>query len=237
MAAKIILDEQGVLNLLEEIKDNGKVNLRYYLNEELESYYHRFVKKLQIIKENFPDNYIEFVNNINSNYIEFKERVKTVLLYMCVLKKYGIELEDGTFRNFDFFDFYLLKNRYFENFYKKDLIPILEELIKENRGTRLNIDNIFEIRYLINTTTGEYCSDNYNSIDLPISKELILNQKDELDINEKEYLITFMENNGIPFTLGNYRFGVMKMLKQRNTTNNLFDLNIYLDCNARVRKK
>lgn len=234
MATKFILTEKNVLNLLEKINEKGIINLREYLNNELNSNYPNFIKKLKIIKEKYPEKYDNFVYTIVNNYEEYKEIVKIVFIYMSVLIKNGIELEDGSFRNFDLFDYYQLKNKYFENFYKKDLLPILDELVRECRFNRLEFNNVDDIRKFLNSETIYY-SNSY--VDSPVSKKTILISNDGLEIDEKEYLIKFMEDNNVTFTYGNYVLGLKKMLQQRQTKNNIFDLDIYLDCYAKTRKR
>ena len=87
MSLKIILDEQGVLNLLEEINNKGIINLRYYINVELESNYLKFEKKLEVIKEKYPAIYNEFIDSFDDNYKKFKETAKQTFIYMSNLIK------------------------------------------------------------------------------------------------------------------------------------------------------
>lgn len=234
MSKKMIITEEYILKILEEINESKIINFRYFITNELQLNYQTFEKKLKLIKEKYPNIYNDFVDNINNNYENFKQIAKKAFIYMSKLIKKGIELEDGTFRSFDLFDYYILRNKYLENFSKKDLISILEELKKENIGIGLGLEKEDEIRLFINSDTPK-CENTY--IICPISKNTILSAKDELNMEEKEYLVRFMEENNVTFNYGNYRFGVMKLLQQRNTINNLFDLNINLDCNTRVRKK
>ena len=111
-------------------------------------------------------------------------------------------------------------------------MPICEELINEVKYDYKELDYNY-LRVMI----GSACSKvlvNYEAIDLKVDKEMIYEDKNnDLTLQEKEYLISFMENINIPFTLGNYTFGTKKMIKQRNTNNNLFELNIYQEYDNR----
>ena len=227
MNSKVMLTDKSMLDLMKVIVEKKVVNVRHFLISEYNMNYTRYLKKLPVIKERYPDIYEEYEKELNKNFSLFKEDVKTVFLSILLMKKNGIKLNDNTYRKFDLFDFYNLKNKYFNDFNKKELIPIYEELIREIKYEYIDID-FNDLRIMINYTLGN-SSFKYDSIDLLICKEIIYNNNDELTMKEKEFLVSFMEKNNIPFTLGNYNFGMKKLLRQRNGNNNLFNLSICID--------
>ena len=121
------LKEKSVLQIMHYIIDNSIVNIRYFINKELKLNYNTYQKCLLRIERKYPDIYYKYKQVVDDNYYMFKENAKAVFLYILILKKDGIELEDGNFRKFDIFDYYILKNKYFCNFTKMDLLPIYDE--------------------------------------------------------------------------------------------------------------
>ena len=232
--SKIILNDNNVLKLMKYIVENNIVNVRHYLNNELNSSYPRYLLKLDKIKEKYPDLYLQYEKNLQDNYNIVKENIKIIFLYIATYKKYGILYEDGFKRKFDYFDMYVLYNKYFYNFKKKELLKILEELDKQLIYMNLRL-NLLDVRYLINMMFNKTMT--IDRFDVYINKDYIYNEKESgLDLEEKDKLVSFINENKIPLNLGNYNFGSKKMIKQRNNPNDLFNLNMPMIDNTKKIK-
>ena len=226
---KIILNEVNVLNIMKDIITNRIDNVQYYITNVLNLNYKKYLLKVDVIKEKHPDLYLEYEEKVKEYYNEVKENIKIAFLYIATYKKYGIIYSDGSERKFDYFDMYVICNKYFNNYKKSDLLKILEELDKELIYMNLKL-NLLEVRFLINMMYNKTVT--IDRFDVHLNKEYVYNEElNGLNIDEKRKLISFIEENNIPFTLGNYNYGSKKMIKQRNNKNDIFKIEFPINSN------
>ena len=221
----IIIDENNVMLIMKFIAENNISNVRYYLSNDLGIIPNRYYSKVKEIAIRYPKFYNYYEKNLEKNINNMKEKLKYILLYIGTFMKYGIELEDGTFRNFDIFDWYNIKNKYFDNLNRNEISKIIDELSKDPVVRQTQID-MFYIRKLI--------SQSYNDEPIRYSflmhRDSVINDKlNGLTEEENIFLVDFMEENNIPLSHKNYAFGVNKMFQQRVNKNDIFILNLFIE--------
>lgn len=233
----IIVDEENVMEIMELIMDNNVSNVRYYITNELNINSNRFNNKLKIIETKYPRYYEKYNNIVNYNKEKMKEKLKYILLYIGTFMKYGIELDDGTFRNFDIFDWYIIKNNYFDNLNRVEISNIIDELSKDSviRYTKIDL-------YYIRKMISQAYNDGPGGYSFLMHRDTIFNDKlNGLTEEEAIFLVEFMEKNNIPLSHKNYAFGVNKIFQQRNNSNDIFKLDLIIENEekgiSRERKK
>lgn len=216
--------EENVIMIMNKIIANEISNVRYFVSKELGMQMNKFNQKLKDIQIKYPKFYDYYNNVVQANVSKKKEELKDIIYYIDTLMKYGIELEDGSFRLFDEIDWLVIKNKYFDNLLRTEISAIFDELIKDSSLVLDNI-NLYNVRLMVSRTyeNNATCSTLYQ---VEIPKTTILNNLDKLTQEEAEFLFKFFEDNKIPFNLYNYEYCVQKLIMQRNTKNNLFDIEI-----------
>ena len=143
--------------------------------------------------------------------------------------KYGIELEDGTFRQYDIFDWFVMKKNYFDNLNRKELSVIIDELSKDPIIIKAKV-NIFEIRKLISVSYN----DSPGSYGYIIHRDIILNDEESgLTVEERKFLLDFFDKYDIPRKYDNYLLFKEKLKKQRTNPNDLFYFNLFIEENPK----
>lgn len=229
----VVCSEDNVMLIMKKIIENAITNERNFVSTDIGMLHTSFNKKLAIIKEKYPEFYKQYETILNQNIEEKKEEIKVMLYYINSLMKYGIELEDGTFRKFDIFDFHILKKKFFDNLNRTEISLIFDEVIKES--TIYNNINIIDLRIMLSQSFNNTprC---FGINSLQITKNSILNNLNIITKEEAEFLVEFFEEYNIQFNEGNYYLFTKKLLEQRKTNNDLFKLEIPLVKNKALIK-
>lgn len=230
---KIIMNKNNVMLLMKYIIDNRISNVRYFISNELKLNHGAYVNGLKRIAIENTDFYNYYNKVLNESKSEKLQNINYALEEMGKLMNNGIELEDGSYREFDMYDWFIIKNKYFDNLNRIEISKILNDFGNSFIIYKEDI-NFFELRAMISNAFG----DSLSSYSEPIYKEYILKDKfNNLTEDETLKLLNFMVKNNVPFNYRNYCFGVEKMKKQRNFTNDIFKLNIDIDKNKKLIKK
>lgn len=205
--------------------------MNFIIENEISNVAHLFSKQLHLSLSSYYNGLKKFKLSNPSYYAYYEEKLKsykervhnniiTSLLYMGTLMKYGVELEDGSFREFDLFDWFVIKNKYFDNLNRRDISKILDLLSADFIIEELDI-KFNNLRTLISKSYGD-CSDTYSFF---IDKAVILmDNYCGLTADERVELIEFMQNNNIPFNHDNYQFGIKRMMQKRVIANDSYPI-------------
>lgn len=230
---KVKINLKNTMKIMYLIVVNEITNVYYYVKNDIGVDPCKFNVNLRIIENNFPDYYKYYKMNLDNNINIRNEKLSNILLYIGTLMNYGVELEDGTFRNFDKFDWYQIKNKYFDNLSRTEISKIIDSLSKDDIILEANI-NMYELRKMISKCYGNAPS----KFEYTMCKEEVINDKNYgLSIDEAKKLVDFMNKNNIPVVHCNYDFGVEKMICQRENNNDLFNLNLHIPIKKRGNYK
>ena len=223
----IIMSRANVSLLMIYVMENKISNVGHFISKDLNlniSGYNSVVRKF---KTEFPVFYNYYNYILENSKLQTKERIKDALLYIGLLMKNGIELEDGTFRQFDLFDWFIIKNKYFDNLCRQEITKILDEFNYDSAMYCENI-NLFELRKFISRAYG----DSLQNYSMPIYEDYeYKNVRNLITKEEYDNLIQFMKLHNIPLSKRNFDFGVDKIRAQRNNPNNLFEINNNIEHN------
>ena len=225
----ISVNESNVMEIMRLIVENNISNVRHYLSKELGIEPTRYYSKVKEIAIKYPKYYEYYEDGLQNNVENMKEKLKCLLLYIGTFMKYGIELSDGTFRQFDIFDWFVMKKNYFDNLNRKELSVIIDELSKDPIIIKAKV-NIFEIRKLISVSYN----DSPGSYGYIIHRDIILNDEESgLTVEERKFLIDFFDKYDIPRKYDNYLLFKEKLKKQRTNPNDLFYFNLFIEENPK----
>lgn len=219
MKSTIQLDERRTLALMDVINKGKYVNIpglfRYLrINEN------SFNNSLKKIKAKNPEKYINYLYINEQNMKEFKSLCKRLIYIMEDMLINGIELENGTKREFDIVDWYYIKNRYFQGVSRKFISQMITEVDMEGRGTGFKATNI---RKLISANS----SDNMGNFVKTISSQHVLNDEyHDLTQEEKEQIIRYFNQNQIPYTYDTLYCIADRLKKNRENNLDCFKINM-----------
>lgn len=216
----VIVNKENVMKIMYMIVLNQISNVRYYITNVIKIHPSSYYSVVRGIEKDYPTFYNYYITNVENNRNIMKEKIKNILLYIGTFMNYGIELEDGSFREFDLFDFYNLKCNYFDNLNRTEISDIIDELTKDYTFMFTKID-IYELRKNLSLVLGSSPSNYSRSM---LEDEFFTNM--ELTEEEAHKLLKFMKENNIPLNENNYDFGKKKMYLQRETTNDIFKLEL-----------
>lgn len=227
----VIVNEENVMKIMYMIVLNQISNVRYYITNVIKINPTSYYSTVNSIEKKYPRFYNYYITNLDNNKRIMKEKIKNVLLYIGTFMNYGIELEDGSFRPFDLFDFYNLRCNYFDNLNRNEISIIADELTRDNIKYGSNID-IFELRKTLSLVLGR----SPGSYSREMLDEEVYNKK-ELKEEEIYKLLSFMKENNIPLNERNYEIGKKKMYLQRENNNDIFKLELPFDTEVKKVQK
>ena len=185
----IKVNEDNVMEIMRLIVENNISNVRYYLAHDLGIVPNKYYTKIKEIAIKYPKYYEYYEKNLEININNMKEKLKYILLYIGTFMKYGIELEDGTFREFDIFDWFVIRKKYYNNLNRKELSEVIDELSKDPIIMHAKV-NIFVVRKLISISYNNAPG----SHSYTIHRDIILNDTESgLTEEERKFLVNFLE--------------------------------------------
>ena len=227
------LNERRMLSLMKTIADGKVVHINSFL-ESIGIHVSTYNKKLGIIKEKYPIIYNDYKTNVEVNKKIYEERSKVIISIMEDMLENGIELEDGSVRTFDLLDWYCIKEKYFKNCPRTEMMKLIEKRDEERAYTETRAT---KTRKLI---TDSYIN-NFGCSDTVITfKHIEKDNTYNLSEKEKKAIIQFFCQNGIPFTNNTFKCaserikGNLKVKERIKNSNEILAIN-YFGTKKRIR--
>ena len=219
MKSTIQLDERRTLALMKVINDGKYINING-LFKSLGINMDNFNNQLKKIKVNDPEKYINYLYVNEQNLKQFKTLCKKLIYIMEDMMVNGIELEDGTIREFDLVDWLYIKSNYFQGVSRKFISQMITEVDEEARGTGFRATNI---RKLISANANDNMGNYTKAI---TSQHVLTDEYHGLTSEEKEQIIRFFNQNEIPYTYDTLYCIADRVKKSRENNLNCFKINM-----------
>lgn len=213
--ASIQLNDKRTLSIMEGI-NHGVVNVNGYI-KSLGIKPQSFAKQVKKMSIRNPKLYDEYLERKTFNLEQFKKNTKEILLNVEDMIDNGVLLEDGSIREFDLLDWYYIYNCYFQNLTRIFLTELLNEIDNE-----VSVKKVVKTRQLLSRSYN----DNLGCVNNEINSYHIINDRSYgLSDLEKNAIINYFNQNGIPYTYDSYHCAARRVINNREKRNEI-DINV-----------
>lgn len=199
-----------------ELYIKGKYRSPKHFCKDMEMKISIFKRYLTIVSQNDNELFNDYQNTVKKH-----NQIKCALIDEELTKlanyiKNGIQLEDGTIKEFDLLDFYQLETIPFNNIRgllnKKD-ITIDVEILKTIRE--------FLNRYIMQTKITKHS--------IYMEKNIIIRNDEEYEITfeEKQKAIEYLEKNNIPLNKCTYKLSLNRVIYEHSTNKQNNNIKVY----------
>lgn len=199
-----------------ELYIKGKYRSPKHFCKDMEMKISVFKQYLTIVSQNDNELFNDYQNTVKKH-----NQIKCALIDEELTKlanyiKNGIQLEDGTIKEFDLLDFYQLETLPFNNIRgllnKKD-ITIDVEILKTIRE--------FLNRYIMQTRITKHS--------IYMEKNIIIRNDEEYEITfeEKQKAIEYLEKNNIPLNKCTYKLSLNRVIYEHSTNKQNNNIKVY----------